>query len=84
MQGEPLRIRAIFKKMTLQHVSDPAIEALEHAVCLWSHRWRETMFDAYIGAELIELISSRAPAPTFLFRADVLGKEDMVDALIVS
>lgn len=51
---------------------------------LWLGGWRETMFNAYIDAELTELISSRGLAHAFLLRADVSVKEDMVDALIVS
>lgn len=42
--------------MALQDVFDPAVEPLEHAICLWPHLWREAMLDAEIGAELVELM----------------------------
>ena len=45
--------------MALQDVFDPAVEPLDHAICLWSHWWREAMLDAEIGAKLIELMLSR-------------------------
>ena len=42
--------------MALQDVFDPAVEPLDHAVCLRSHWWCEAMLDAEISAELVELM----------------------------
>ena len=48
--------------MALQDVFDPAVEPLDHAICLWSHWLREAMLDAEIGAKLVELMLSRGRA----------------------
>ena len=48
--------------MALQDVFDPAIEPLDHAVCLRSHWWCEAMLNAEISAKLIELMLSRSRA----------------------
>ena len=48
--------------MALQDVFNPAVEPLDHAVCLWPHWWREAMLDAEIGAKLVELMLSRGRA----------------------
>ena len=48
--------------MALQDVFDPAIEPLDHAVCLRSHWWCETMLDAEISAKLVKLMLSRGRA----------------------
>ena len=45
--------------MALQDVFDPAVEPLDHAICLWSHWWREAMLDAEISAKPVELMLSR-------------------------
>ena len=42
--------------MRLQHVLDPAVEALDHAVGLRMLRRGQPVFDAEVGAELIELV----------------------------
>ena len=39
--------------VALQHLLDPAVEALDHTVGLRVHRWRRAVFDLQIGAELI-------------------------------
>ena len=44
--------------MPLQDVFDPAVEPLDHAICLWSHWWREAMLDAEICAKPVELMLS--------------------------
>src|SRR6056297_1831958 len=44
--------------MALQEVFDAAIEPLDHAVCSRPHRARETVLDAELGAEQIELVLS--------------------------
>ena len=48
--------------MALQDVFDPAVEPLDHAICLWSHWWREAMLDAEISAKPVELMLSRGRA----------------------
>jgi hypothetical protein len=42
--------------MALQHVLDPAIEALLHSVCLRLHRQTEAILDPEFGTEVIELV----------------------------
>ena len=49
--------------VTLQHLLDAAVEALDHAVGLRVLRRGEAMFDAGIGAELIELVLAGGAAP---------------------
>jgi predicted alpha-1,6-mannanase (GH76 family) len=54
------------EQMALQDVFDPAIEPLDHAVCLWPHWWREAMLDAEVSAKLPaceEKSASRIPIP---------------------
>ena len=40
----------------LKHLFDPAVEAFDHAVGLGMLRWGQAVFDAEIGAELVELV----------------------------
>ena len=42
--------------VTLQHVFDPAVEALNHAVCLRPHRRGKAVLDTEIGAEAVEVV----------------------------
>ena len=42
--------------VALQHVLDPAVAALDHAVGCWSHRRGQTVLDAELGAEPVELV----------------------------
>ena len=46
----------------LRHLLDAAVEAFDHAVGLWVHRWRQAMFDTQIGAELIEFVPAGGAA----------------------
>ena len=57
-----LKVFAALEAMALQDVFDPAIEPLDHAVCLRSHWWCETMLDAEISAKLVKLMLSRGRA----------------------
>ena len=61
-QNGLLKVLAALEAMALQDVFDPAIESLDHAICLRSHWWRETMLDAEISAKLVELMLSRGRA----------------------
>jgi hypothetical protein len=38
-----LKIFAVLEPMALQDVFDPAVEPLDHAICLWSHWWRKAI-----------------------------------------
>ena len=74
--------------MALQDVFDPAIESLDHAVCLRSHWWCETMLDAEMCAELVELMPSRARTNCFVnlpvaFVGTRTGKKDLTNPLLV-
>ena len=40
----------------LKHVFDPAVESLNHAVGLWMRRRGQTVFDAKVRAEQVELV----------------------------
>ena len=40
----------------LKHVFDPAVESLNHAVGLWMRRRCQTVFDAKVRAEQVELV----------------------------
>ena len=46
------------KALALQDILDPAVEALDHAVGLRPHLWREAMLDAEFGAEQVEFVLS--------------------------
>jgi hypothetical protein len=54
-----LIVLADLETMALLEVSNPAFEPLNHVVCLWPHWCCEAMFDAAIGAKLVELMPSR-------------------------
>jgi hypothetical protein len=51
-----LRFLAGSEVVALLHLLDPAIEPLDHAVDLGMLRGGQTVFDAGVGAELIELV----------------------------
>jgi hypothetical protein len=55
-QNGLLKILAVLEPMALQDVFDPAIESLDHAICLRSHWWCETLLEAEISAKLVELM----------------------------
>jgi len=46
--------------VALQNLLDPAIEPLDHAVGLGMLRRGQTVFDAEVGAKLIELVLANA------------------------
>jgi Mrp family chromosome partitioning ATPase len=48
--------------MALQHLLDPAVEAFDHAVGLRVLWWGQTVFDAEVAAELIELVLASGAA----------------------
>jgi hypothetical protein len=48
--------------MTLQHVLDPAIEPLDHTICLGMTGSGQTVLDTEVGAEQVELLPARGPA----------------------
>ena len=49
--------------MRLQHLLDPTVEALDHAIGLRVRRRAEAMLDAKLGAEPIELVLAGGAAP---------------------
>lgn len=49
------QVLAALEAMALKSVLDPAVEPLEHAVRLRSHRGRETVLNAEFRAEQVEL-----------------------------
>ena len=57
-----LRFLAGSEVVALQHLLDPAIEPLDHAVGLGMLRRGQTVFDAGVGAELIELVPASGDA----------------------
>jgi len=61
-QEGPLQVLAALEAMALKDVLDPAIEPLDHAVCLRPHRGRETVLDAEVCAEQVELMLSGGAA----------------------
>ena len=62
MQDGLLKVLAAVEPMAFQHVFAPAIEPLDHAVCLGPHCWLLAMLEAEVSAKLIELILSRGRA----------------------
>ena len=50
------RVFAAVEAVALKDVLDPSVEALDHAVGLRPHRWREAVLDAKLGAEQVELV----------------------------
>ena len=46
----------------LKHFLDPSVEAFDHAVGLGMLRRGQTVFDAEVGAELIELVLASGDA----------------------
>ena len=61
-QNSLLKIFAVLEPMALQDVFVPAVKPLDHAICLWSHWWREAMLNAEISAKLVELMLPRGRA----------------------
>ena len=55
-QDVPRQVLSALEEMALKDVLDPAVEASDHAVCLWLHRRREAMPDAEVGAEPAYLV----------------------------
>ena len=50
------QILAGLEMVALQHLLDPAVEALEHIVGLRMLRWGKTMFDAAFGAAQVKRV----------------------------
>ena len=57
-----LQVLAAVEAVALQDVLDPAVEALDHAVGLRSHRRGQAMLDAEVGAQEVKLVLSRCSA----------------------
>ncbi len=49
-------VLAAAETVALEHVPDPSVEPLDHAVGLRPHRWGQAMFDPEPGAEAVELM----------------------------
>ena len=49
-------VLARMEAVGLKHVFDPAVASLNHAVSLWMRRRSQTVFDAKVRAEQIELV----------------------------
>jgi hypothetical protein len=48
--------------MALQHIFDPAVETLDHAVGLGAHGRGQAILDVELGAEAVELVVPRRSA----------------------
>ncbi len=51
-----LQVFAAVEAVALQDIFDPAVEPLDHAVCLRPHRRGQAMLDAKLGVEQVELV----------------------------
>ena len=49
-------VLAAAETVALEHVPDPSVETLDHAVGLRPHRWGQAMLDPEPGAEAVELM----------------------------
>src|SRR6056297_975919 len=57
-----LEVLAALEAMALKNILDATVEPLDHAVGLRSHRGREAVLDAKLGAEQVELVLSAGAA----------------------
>lgn len=55
-QDRLLEVLAAVEAVALQDVFDPSVEPLHHTIRLRAHRRRQSVFDAKIGAEAVELV----------------------------
>ena len=58
------QVFAVDEMVALQDVLDAAVEALDHAIGLRMHRRRETVLDAKLIAEPVEIVAPRGGAFT--------------------
>ncbi len=59
-------VLAAAETVALEHVLDPTVEPLDHAVGLRPHRWGQAMLDPEPGAEAVELVIAGRGAATRL------------------